>query len=151
MFTREKAAEYLIVAWVKDWSLRMYIDCIYGNHSYIDGEKLHKDFPFLPPHIHWYVCNKGRGLKVRRMVAQCYPRLNDKLWDAKTDLERLAFAPIFERTTVENFEPKSIHGTQASKHNTYLKKKFRGASMEAVGEKNHAEACARRAWNKCKD
>lgn len=91
MMTQEQAAKYFIVAWVKDWPLRMYFDTVCGEK--IDWSIAHEKFPWLPKNISFFC----RNSRVRRYVAEEFRVLNDKLWDANNNEQRLKLAPIVEK------------------------------------------------------
>jgi hypothetical protein len=84
MMTQEQAAKYLIVAWVKDWSMRMYLNVIGGDER-IDWAEAHNRYQWLPKDPGWFM----RNTRVRRYVAEAMRKINDRLWDAKDNNERL--------------------------------------------------------------
>ncbi|MEC4596711.1 hypothetical protein VPD39_07095, partial [Burkholderia vietnamiensis] len=47
MLTRENAAKYLIVAWVKGWSIEAYLETIYEGRRPYDPLQISADFPWL--------------------------------------------------------------------------------------------------------
>lgn len=103
MFSKEKAAQYLIVAWVKDWTVHQYLETIHEEPltkkmfeltSQKDFSSLVAEFPWMPVDKCWYIrLGKKRGfLTMRRMMADVHPAINERLWNAKNNQERLALA-----------------------------------------------------------
>ena len=91
-FDRKKAAEYLVVAWVKDWRIRTYLDAIGAGKTNFDD--IHDMYPWMPAHdnLHRYIKNSA----VRPWVAFAMRAINNKLFDAKDDKARLALAKQIE-------------------------------------------------------
>lgn len=91
-FDKKKAAEYLVVAWVKDWRIRTYLDAIGAGK--INFDDIHDMYPWMPAqdHLHRYIKNSA----VRPWVAFAMRAINDKLFDAKDDKARLALAKQIE-------------------------------------------------------
>ena len=91
-FDRKKAAEYLVVAWVKDWRISTYLNAI-GVRG-MNFEDIHDLYPWMPAHdhLHRYIKNSA----VRPWVAFAMRTINDKLFDAKDDKVRLALAKQIE-------------------------------------------------------
>lgn len=80
---QESAAKFLIVAWVKDWKLRTYLDVL-GNGEKIRFEDAHKFYPWLPDNV--YILAKGY---TRRFVAETMRPISEALWNADTNEKRL--------------------------------------------------------------
>lgn len=91
MMDRRQAAQYFIVAWVKDWSLLTYLQVLADGGPRIAFEDAHALYPWLPGT--W-------GYKLRRTcrthLADSNRPLSDALWDAPDDRARLALAPQVE-------------------------------------------------------
>lgn len=85
MMTKEQAAKFFIVAWVKDWSMRTYLDTV-GEGERIDWADAHKLFSWMPKDPGWFI----RNTRVRRYAATAMRSLNDKLWDALDNAKKLA-------------------------------------------------------------
>jgi hypothetical protein len=91
MMDRKKAAEYFIVAWVKDWSLRTYLTALADGGPRIDFDQANALYPWLPgPHA--FI----RKHLVRTYLADANRPLSDALFDAVGDSARLALAPQVE-------------------------------------------------------
>lgn len=80
MFDQEKAAKYFIVAWKKDWSLKMYIFTVTEDMN-IDFSKAHLLFPWLPKDKFLFL----RNCKIKPLIAREYKKLNDQLYDSKDE------------------------------------------------------------------
>lgn len=89
MMDQEKAAKYFIVVWVKEWSLKTYLDAV-GDGERIDFADAHKLYPWLPSQIHYFIARSGR---TRKYIADLSKKFSDKLWDATDDKARLALWP----------------------------------------------------------
>ena len=91
----EQAAKMLIVAWIKDWTMRTLLDSIDGKSSKeITQERIddcHNKYQFMPNILHIYVSKKGRGMLVRSYVSYLSKKLNDALWDTDDNLKKLTF------------------------------------------------------------
>lgn len=94
MLTLEQGAKYFIVGWIKDWSMRTLIDAMDEQHGDVTEERLKiltEQFPFLPSGISWYISKKGRGQQIKVAMPDISKKLNDALWEAKDNQERLSF------------------------------------------------------------
>jgi hypothetical protein len=147
VFDRKRAAEYLVVAWCKEWTLGTYLDVIAEEnvHNDLRGklEVLTEQFPWLPAAYAPY--HKG----VRDVIAGAYPKLSDWLWSRKTDAERLKCAPQIERL--------KCHGLQRG----YVSAADRAEMVESRQAESAASSSyrlsraafktnQRSAWNVCK-
>ena len=99
MFTQEKAAKYFIVAWKKDWSLKMYVYAVLEGDYNFKFEDLHILFPWLPKDKFIYL----RNSKVKPLIAREYRKLNDQLYDAK-DEDLLKFHKIILNLKCANLD-----------------------------------------------
>lgn len=96
MLTLEQGAKYFIVAWIKNWKTRTLLDALDGKHGELSEERLKAlvdQFPFLPNNIGMYICNKGSGMLMKVAMPDISKKLNNALWDAKDDKQRLSFYP----------------------------------------------------------
>lgn len=94
MLDKEKAAKMLIVAWVKNWPMRVLLDAISEQHGTVNDERLAKiveAFPFMPSNLSWYISNHGKGKLTKVAMPAINKKLNDALWDAKDNETRLSF------------------------------------------------------------
>jgi len=122
-FGKEKAAQYFIVAWVKNWSLRTYIGAVmkYGS----DYEKIHDLYPWMPDakNVHYYF-----KTEVRPWCALAMSEINNKLWDIADEDKRLAmpkFLALAKR--VENWDSTGVkqsarHIKEAKEHTQDMRK-----------------------------
>jgi hypothetical protein len=92
-FDRKKAAEYLVVAWVKDWRMWTYLKAI--NAWDVRFEDIHDMYPWMPAHDHLNRYMKNAA--IRPWVAFSMKAINDKLFDAEDNKARLALASRIEK------------------------------------------------------
>lgn len=96
LFSREKAAEYYVVAWVKDWRLRTYLDAIgFGNRPW---EEAHELFPWLPEKTFLY----HKNMRIKAWTGTAMRRIQDLLFDAPDNKARLKVAKRIEKWDASN-------------------------------------------------
>ena len=124
MFDKEKAAQYFIVAWVKNWKLQTYLSAI-GVFT-MDYEKICELYPWMPSgkNIHYYFKNSD----VRAWCALAMRGINDKLWDTDDNAKRLGLAKHIERWDAALAVPPARH-TRDAKENASAVMKNRQASL----------------------
>lgn len=87
--TQEQAAKYLVVAWVKGWTMSQYFFTVceakIGSHMEFKYEDANKLFNWLPEDPFVFL----RKMTVRRYIADNHRLLNEKIWDAKDNEGRL--------------------------------------------------------------
>jgi hypothetical protein len=90
-FDKEKAAQYFIVAWVKNWKITTYLSAI-GVQD-LDYEKIHDLYSWMPDekNRHYYF-----KTDVRAWCALAMNVINNKLWDTDDNAKRLALAKRVE-------------------------------------------------------
>lgn len=91
MFSKAKAADYFVVGWVKDWSLRTYLSVI-ADGERIEWDRAHELFPWLPHDITPF----ARNVSVRRWASDAMRSINDRLWDSTDNAEKLKLARHIE-------------------------------------------------------
>ena len=109
-FGKEKAAQYFIVAWVKNWSLRTYLSAV-AKHD-IEYEKIHGLYPWMPDakNIHYYF-----KTDVRPWCALAMSAINNKLWDIADEDKRLAMPTLLVLAKrVENWDSSGVK--QSARH-----------------------------------
>lgn len=87
MFSKPQAAQFFVVAWVKDWSLRLYLHTVSGGER-IEWDDAHRYYPWLPDD-RWPF---AYGIRARKWAADAMRPINDRLWDAKDNTARLRVA-----------------------------------------------------------
>jgi hypothetical protein len=104
-FDRKKAAEYLVVAWVKDWRINTYLHAI-GVRE-IDYDKIHDLYPWMPAEdcLHMYYKNAA----IKPWVSLSMRVINDKLHDAKDNKARLALAKQIENWDATGTKAGTVH------------------------------------------
>lgn len=103
-FDKQKAAEYFIVAWVKDWRMQTYLEAI-GFDG--DFEDVHELYPWMPTgkNIHYMIKNQ----LVRAWTALAMRSINDKLWDTDDNKKRLKLAKQIEAWDADKADATSQH------------------------------------------
>ena len=142
--TQLEAAKMLVVAWVKDWGFGTLAKTIAGEDYTAEG--LHKSFPFMTGQDWILRKGFGKGISVRRYVADYLPSVNALLWDAKDNEARIALAGRIQCA-------KCLAGKVTSKEAAELRK---AKKVLSVVEQTNAIAMQvqrrsqRGAWNVCK-
>ena len=105
LFDRQKAAEYLVVAWVKGWRIHTYLEAIGARE--MDYDKVHDLYPWMPAkdNLHMYYKN----VAIKPWVSLSMRVINDKLHDAKDNKARLALAKQIERWDATGAKSGTVH------------------------------------------
>ena len=146
-----KAAEWLVIAWCKDWKLMRLLDVVADDASFGDvigkGNAAHKAFPWMPAQPSAYFA----GVSVRQFVGGAYPKLSAWLFARKDDVSRLR--------CVEQIAKLRDPGACGSRRAVSLEDRaeMRGSSRDyrrsmASGRllSDSAKTHNRSAWNVCK-
>lgn len=152
MLDKEQAAKYMILAWLKDWSIRVYLETVYQNGIPVEASQIHADYPWMPAVENLYYFGKGSKY-CRTFIANCYPALNNALCDAPDNKALLALAPRVlllksnsRQTTT--LRPKDYHECKVSQS------KFQANRMMTQAHKEQNAGHMRSAWGtvkgKCK-
>lgn len=145
MFDKKRAAEYYVVGWCKNWTLRQYANVVAERESmtaYIEPEELAvvtAAFSWMPVSLADYV--KGRS--IRAHAEDSYPKLSAWLHGRTDDVKRLACAAQIEKLKDKGAWKASTHPGKDGA--TYRKAMF-GASL--ISQSNKSQQ--RSAWNVCK-
>ena len=86
MFDRKKAAEFFVVAWVKDWQIQTYLEAIGAKGKPI--EEITSAYPWMPSKMNYY----RSAVYIRSIMSRYMRPINDALWDTKDDMAKLKFA-----------------------------------------------------------
>lgn len=144
-----KAAEYMVVAWAKNWTLRTYVEAVLGKSrngaTFQDfAKKAHDLFP--------WVVDDHRPLMldqtVRAYLEDQFPRLSDWLWARGSDTDRLKAAPQIMRLVAkagrmrERDKQKLVAGREKTKA-------ARAMSEHRLLMSSH-RTHSRSAWTTCK-
>jgi hypothetical protein len=125
MLTLEQGAKYFIVGWIKDWSMRTLIDAMDEKHGEVTEERikiLTEQFPFLPSGINWYISKKGRGQQIKVAMPDISKKLNDALWEAKDNQERLSFYTyVMKLKTNKAVHTRKYSSSDQKQHNKELR------------------------------
>lgn len=142
-FDKKKAAEYFVVAWVKNWRMQTYLAAI--NASDIQYKDVHDQYPWMPVDLHFYFRNQF----IRAWAGMSMRLINDKLWDTDDSKKRLSYAPMIEQWNADKVGQTTAqkqHANENRKENmkyTQMKIGY-SASVETMrrGSGHH--------WNVCK-
>ncbi len=150
MLTLEHGAKMLIVAWVKDWSMRLLMDVLDEKPNQKPSEEriaeLHKQFPFMPTHLNWYINNKGRGINTTKFVADAYPKLSEKLFNTSSNEVRLKNAPYIMKQNAKDEKPKNKYSKEEYKEQRQETKLYRSATVSYRLSREAFKKSHRGAW-----
>jgi len=142
-FDKKKAAEYFVVAWVKNWRVQTYLSAI--NAADIQYKDVHDQYPWMPVNLHFYFKNQY----IRAWTNMAMRVINDKLWDNDDNKKRLSFAPMIERWNADK-----VGQTESHKQDAYERKKFLMQNKKTkLGYAASVETMRRGSghhWNVCK-
>lgn len=148
MFDRKRAAEYLVVAWCRDWKLGDYLDCIAEEVG--AKHKLDEKLPALREAFPWLTDYWGAYThSVREFVGSAYPKLSQWLWAQPDDVKRLRCAPQIERLKA----PARLNRFVSDEDRKEMKDAARDLGASTVSYRQSREAFKthqRSAWNVCK-
>jgi len=104
-FSKDKAAQYYIVAWVKDWRIQTYMQAI-GAEG-LPYAEIHTLYPWLPTQkdSHMYFKN----CLIRAWTSKAMKVINDKLWDTDDNKKRLQLAKHVELWDSTGVKAGTIH------------------------------------------
>ena len=133
-FDKEKAAQYFIVAWVKNWSIQTYLSAI-GIHD-MDYAKIYDLYPWMPDekNKHYYFKNE-----IRPWCALAMSEINNKLWDTNDNAKRLALAKRIENWDSSGVKPTTRHVKDTQEH----KKDMRETRQSGLAHKVSMETMRR--------
>lgn len=136
----EQAAKYMIIAWIKDWNLSMYLKTVTGQKE-PDYHEAYKTFIWLPTGSVNF-----RYKYARRYIADNFINLNNLLWDAKTNEDRLKLFKMVMHPIGENHKCKNDAARMEAKKSDRRLNKSRLAENISVETMRKAG----RHWNVCK-
>jgi hypothetical protein len=139
-FDKKKAAEFYIVAWVKDWRFHTYLEAI--NAKDIKYEDVHKHYPWMPDITHFYF----KDQMIRAWTGMAMRAINNKLWDTDDNKKRLSLAK-----QVESWISDDVKQSTAEKKDGYERRKAQMQNRQsALGYKASVETMRRGSghhWN----
>ena len=154
MRTLEEGAKMLLVAWVKNWTMRTLLGILYNdtrhelNQEFADD--CAKNFPFMPNHIYWYASHGGAGLEVRRFVAEVYPKLNDRLWDLKDPKDCLKHAEYVQKQKAKDIRAKTKYGREEIAVRAKERREYRASNIGYRQSREAFKKYGRSAWTTVK-
>lgn len=153
MLAPDQAAKYLVVAWVKDWTMRTLLETLDGAKGDITQSRVDAvaaALTFMPSHRHWYLGNKGYGISARHFISDSFPRLSEALWAAKDHAKRLSFAPQIMRLNAGNATASSRFSKQDLAEDRKTESLLRQADTSYRASRDAFKTHKRSAWNVCK-
>lgn len=100
MFDTKKAAEYFVVAWVKDWPLWQYIQTVTETTTRPGAAAFTQMVNEVAAAYPWLPVNSGNvGQGVRQAVGAYYPKLSAWLFSHEGKPDILSCAASIERLT----------------------------------------------------
>ena len=134
MFDKEKAAQYFIVGWVKNWKIYTYITAI--GVGDMDYKKIHDVYPWMPTKddMHYYF-----KTDVRAWCALAMRSINDKLWDTDNNKKRLSLAKRVEHWDSTGTKQSTSHRKDVREHRIDM----RNARLTGLGHKASVDAMRR--------
>lgn len=143
MFDRKKAAEFFVVAWVKDWSIGTYLDVIGAKTEPI--ENIVALYPWMPKDQIYYKSHK----KIKTIAARYMRAINDLMWDAKDNKARLLLAQ-----KICNWKSDAYVKTLSDKEREYqmaeAKKQYMVTAISNSLEIEKMRRSSGNHWNVCK-
>jgi hypothetical protein len=133
-FDKEKASQYFIVAWVKNWKIYTYIQAIgVGDVAY---DKIYDVYSWMPDakNKHYYFNGD-----VRAWCALAMRSINDKLWDTDDNAKRLALAKRIENWDSAGVKQSARHIKDVQEHTIDRRK----ARLTGLGHKVSVETMRR--------
>ena len=154
MKTLEEGAKMLLVAWVKNWTMRTLLGVLYDNtRQKLDQEfadDCAKKFPFMPNHLYWYASHGGSGLEVRRFIAEAYPKLSDRLWDLKDPKDCLKHAEYVQKQKAKDIRVKAKYGHQETLERAKERREYRASTIGYRESREAFKKHGRSAWTTVK-
>lgn len=145
MFDKTKAAQYFVVAWVKNWRIQTYLDAIGARD--LDYEKIHDFYPWLPANDNKHMYFKN--CLIRAWISLAMNAINNKLWDTDDNMKRLQLAK-----QIENWDSSGAKAGTAHKKDVHERyKSLKKDETIKLGYKLSVETMRRgngHHWNVCK-
>lgn len=146
MFDKKHAAEFFVVAWCKNWTLRQYLNVALERESvsaYVeqsDVELSCAEFPWIPADLGSYIA----GRLVRSHVEDNFPKLSAWLHSREDDVKRLACASQIEKLRDKGVLKAASHPPR-DKDAKYRRAMY-GAGLISAAKQSQS----RSAWSTCK-
>ena len=153
MLSLEQAAKFLVVAWVKDWSMRTLLDVVDEKPGEIAPERVQAAataLPFMPENLHWYVANHGSGVTTRHFVADAFPKLSAFLWSAKDNEARLKVASQIAKLRAGAIKTTSRFSDAERNERRAVARESRQATESYRMSRDAFKTHQRGAWSVCK-
>ena len=153
MKTLEEGAKMLLVAWVKNWTMRTLLNVLCdGADDLRSGviDECANAFPFMPRHEHWYAAHRGYGIEVRQFIADTYPKLSDRLWDLKEYKDCLKYADYVSKLKAGNTEARSKYSKKELNESASQRKQYRAQFLDYHTSRDIFKKHQRSSWTTVK-
>ena len=110
-FSREKSAQYYIVAWVKNWPIRTYLHAVGLKDA--NFEDVHDIYPWMPKALRPYIKN----MPIKVLTGYYMKPIQDKLFDANTNEQRLKVAEQLEHWVSDLYVANTRHKKDTRERN----------------------------------
>lgn len=144
MFDQRRAAEWLVVAWCKHWTLAQYVRAIMESpEGDLPVHEAVEAFPWLTKYYSAY------PRSVREFIGGAYPKLSAWLFARPTDADRLRCAEQIQRLRC----PDRLKGYVKAEDRREMKASSKDAGAAALSYQLSRESFKthqRSAWNVCK-
>jgi hypothetical protein len=144
MFDREKAAKYLIVAWVKDWTVLTYLRSI-NVPTHMPISEICSLYPWMP-RVPMYYHHKRH---IRPLVARFMAPINNFLWDTSDNAQKLKVAKKIENWVSDAFIKTNLD-TKKSYEKYKAKKDLKHQITIQAIEIDKMRRASGSHWNVCK-
>jgi len=144
MFNKKQAAEFYVVAWCKNWTLKQYLNLIM-ERDFASGWVEPEDIATATAAFPWIPTNSGcyiGGRLVRAQVEDSYPKLSAWLHGRADDSKRLACAPEIEKLKDKGATKAVRPSGEARKYGNVM------ANAALISRAKQSQM--RSAWNVCK-
>lgn len=153
MLDQKTAAEYLVVAWCRDWTMTTLLLTL-CDHSQRDGEyddyssmidRACAEYSWLPKSGFAF----GTGKTVRGFVGGYYPKLSSWLYARHDDVARLKCAAQVSKLKCPS-QPAALRSKLDKAENEKAKRDYKAATASYRIARDAFKTNTRSSWNTCK-
>jgi hypothetical protein len=153
--TKEQAAKYFLVGWIKNWDMSTLANSImeknikcFQDEDYLQIKKM---YPFMSSNKWMYRSHGGKGTPVRAFISNNYPKLSNALWNTTSDSVKLSFYEYVCKQKCLEAVHKSKFTTKERGSNQYYKKKMLALTDYGYeAQKEYAQKMNGTHWNTVK-
>jgi hypothetical protein len=144
MLDREKAAKYLVVAWVKDWTTLTYLRAL-NVPIYMPINEICNMYPWMPSDQRYYHHKRH----IRPLVARFMAPINDFLWDTSDNAQKLKIAKKIENWVSDAYIETNYDTEKRDEKNKAKKELRHERTIQALEIEKRLRASGHH-WNICK-